>query len=195
MNDIKTIYDAIVKRKSAGGAQTVNFHYLALNKEQADTLNVAVRNFFANTYGVEYASKFSSNSFTFKIFSEAGAKEEFEIGENLKNVVFYPLYTDIQDGVMDPDYPNCYMMEDLVDIHEIPVSDTKGKKIYICKVSNKRLVCLLTTIDYGSNTGIDQIPTEEVDVLHSRYAKAPMYGMYVIYDLKVDRIIDGPNTR
>lgn len=115
-----------------------------------------------------------------KINEGAISFSDSDEGRELKNVLFSDVYQsrgNINEELMDLDFPNLFMNDDEVGLHEIMINSEDGRTRALCKASNKRLIILLSTV----NTNY-------------QYTKFQAYSTYVLYDLTIERIFENSGT-
>lgn len=146
----------------------IEFYYIECTKEE-DPYDEAFR-ILKQNYCVNYCAR---NKKGIVYLSPLGELEPIQLheGQEVKNVMFPSVY-DGKGDFMDLDCPNSFM-DGTIGLHQIEIIDRDGSGA-LCSVSNKRLIALLATNKHG-NDG---------------YEKASPYGIYVLYDINVERVIE-----
>lgn len=156
----------------------IEFYYIECTKEE-DPHDEALR-ILNQKFGVNY---YAQNKKGIVILLPLGELEPIQLheGQEVKNIMFPGVYEGKGD-FMDLDYPN-YFMNETVGLHQIVITNPNFSEA-LCSVSNKRLIALLVTNKSG---GVLEVPVDEIGV---RYDRTYSYGIYVLYDLKVERVIE-----
>lgn len=186
INDGASDSDSSGANNNADETLPVNIHYIEATDDSDAIENTLA--LFTENYNVQYYAETSdsqSSSYRCKITDFNGDEIVFEReGQEIKNVLFSYVYESHGDSgeFMDLDYPN-KSMDSQIGLHEIAVDYDGNSKFAICRASNKRLIAVLATIN--NNIGTQQITA-------GKYSKAGAYGMYVLYDLKVESLYELP---
>lgn len=160
----------------------IEFYYVECTEEDEGSPSEKAFRILNQNYGVNYYAQRDVGAVSLLLPLGDEERPRLYEGQEVKNVMFLRVY-DGKGDFMDLDYPN-YFMDETVGLHQIVITNPKSSEA-LCSVSNKRLIALLVTNKYG---GVSEVPVEvEIGV---RYDRTFSYGIYVLYDLKVERVIE-----